>query len=342
MIGSWRATFVKFAIFAVIMAMLTAGLFFIFGQYRTGPTNRYSALFADASRLKGGDTVRVAGIRVGTVDSVELRDDQTALVTFDADPDIVLTDGTKAVVRYLNLVGDRYLELVDGPGSANVLPPGARIPQDRTAPALDLDALIGGLKPVIQGLNPQDVNALTSSLLEVLQGQGPTLQSLMSRTSSFANTMANSSALVQQLIDNLNSTLDTLAKDGTAFSETVDRLQRFVSGLAAQRDPIGAALESLDNGTASLTDLLNSARRPLAGTVAQLNRLAPSLDLHKDRLDTALQKAPGNYRKLIRLGAYGSFLNFYICGISLRVSDLQGRTAVFPWIRQETGRCAEP
>ncbi|HME47505.1 MCE family protein [Mycobacterium sp.] len=335
-------TLIKFAVFAIVMAVLTAFLFFIFGQYRTGSTNGYSAVFADASRLKSGDTVRVAGIRVGTVDSVSLRPDKTALVKFDADRDIVLTTGTKAAVRYLNLVGDRYLELLDGPGSTRILPPGSQLPIDRTAPALDLDLLLGGLKPVIQGLNAQDVNALSESLLQVLQGQGGTLRSLLSETSSFTNALADNSQVVQQLIDNLNTVLNTLAKDGDKFSGTVDRLQRFVTGLAEDRDPIGAAIESLDNGTASLADLLGNARPPLAGTVDQLNRLAPLLDQHKDRLDTALVKAPENYRKLVRLGSYGSFFNYYICGLSLRVTDLSGRTAVFPWIKQETGRCAEP
>src|ERR1700722_16515138 len=81
---------------------------------------------------------------------------QEVLVTFDADRGVVLSNGTRAVVRYLNLVGDRYLELVDGPGSTRVLPGGAQIPVDRTAPALDLDLLLGGLKPVITGLNPHD------------------------------------------------------------------------------------------------------------------------------------------------------------------------------------------
>ncbi len=154
-------TLIKFGIFAVVMAMLTAFLFFIFGQVRTGSTNGYSAVFADASRLKAGDTVRVAGIRVGTVKDVSLDADRTVLVKFDADRNIVLTTGTKAEIRYLNLVGDRYLELVDTPGSTKILPVGSQIPEDRTAPALDLDLLLGGLKPVIQGLNPQDVNALT-------------------------------------------------------------------------------------------------------------------------------------------------------------------------------------
>ena len=89
-------TLIKFGIFAVVMAMLTAFLFFIFGQVRTGSTNGYSAVFADASRLEAGDTVRVAGIRVGTVKDVSLRADRTVLVKFDADRNIVLTTGTKA------------------------------------------------------------------------------------------------------------------------------------------------------------------------------------------------------------------------------------------------------
>ena len=77
-------------------------------------------------------------------------------------------------MRYLNLVGDRFLELIDGPGSTRLMPQGGQIPVDRTTPALDLDLLVGGLKPVIQGLNPQDVNALTAALLQVFQGQGGT------------------------------------------------------------------------------------------------------------------------------------------------------------------------
>ncbi|MCV7443699.1 MCE family protein [Mycobacterium paraense] len=342
MSGGGRATLLKFGVFAVVMATLTAFLFFIFGEYRTGATHDYSAVFSDVSRLKVGDSVRAAGIRVGTVNGVELRTDKTVLVTFDADRGVALTTGTKAAVRYLNLVGDRYLELVDGPGSTQRLPAGAEIPLERTAPALDLDLLLGGLKPVVQGLNPQDVNALTSSLVRVFQGEGDTLDSVFSKTSSFSNAMADNNRTVQQLIDNMHAVLATLVKDGDKFSGAIDRLERLTTGLAQDRDTIGAAIESLDNGTASIADLLSKARPPLAGAVQQLGRLAPLLDQGKDQLDVALQKAPNNYRKLVRLGAYGSFIQFYICGMTVRVSDLQGRTAVFPWLRQVGGRCGEP
>ncbi|HTI78427.1 MAG TPA: MCE family protein [Mycobacterium sp.] len=338
---SQRPTLIKFGIFAVVMVMLTASLFFIFGQYQTGSTKDYSAVFADASRLKTGQSVRVAGMRVGTVNSVKLQRDKTVLVTFDADPSVHLTTGTRAAVRYLNLVGDRYLELIDGAGDTP-MPPGSQIPKDRTQSALDLDLLLGGLKPVIRGLNPQDVNALSASLIQIFQGQGGTLQSLFSNSAGFTTALAEHNQTIQALIDNLRTLLGTLTKEGDKFSGTIDRLEKLVTQLAAERDPIGSAIESLNNGTASVADLLTDARTPLAGTVEQLSRLAINLDGQKDRLDTSLQKAPENYRKLVRTGSYGSFFNYYICELNWRVTDLQGRTAVFPWIRQDGGRCSEP
>lgn len=342
MTGSYRATILKLGVFAVVMVLISAALFFIFGQYRTGPTNGYTATFTDVSRLKAGDSVRAAGIRVGTVSGITLEPDHTVRVEFDADPNVKLTHGTKVTVRYLNLVGDRFLELVDSPGSTAILPAGSQIPVDNTAPALDIDLLLGGLKPVVQGLNPQDVNALTGSLLQIIQGQGGTVESLLSHTASFSNDLAENNQVVEQMIDSLNTVVATLSKYGDNFSGAIDRFQRLVSALAADRDPIGNAIDSLSAGTASIASLLNSARPPLAGTVDQLSRLAPLLDQDKELLDVALQKAPENYRKLVRLGAYGSFVNFYACGLSLRVTDLQGRTAAFPWIKQQGGRCSEP
>jgi phospholipid/cholesterol/gamma-HCH transport system substrate-binding protein len=331
----------KFGIFAAVMVLLTAFLLFILGQYRTGSTNSYSAVFTDASGLKAGDSVRAAGMRVGTVTELSMQPDHTVVATFDADRNVVLTTGSEAAVRYLNLVGDRYLELIDGPGSTRLMAAGSQIPADRTAPALDLDQLLGGLKPVIAGLNPQDVNALTASLLQVFQGQGGTLDSLLSKTASFSTDLADNNQVTEQLIDNLNTVVATLAKDGDKFSGAIDRFEQLITGLAHDRDPIGTAIDSLSSGTASIADLLSAARPPLAGTVGQLNRLAPLLDQNKDLLDVALQKAPDNYRKLVRLGAYGSWLNYYICELSIRVSDLQGRTVVVPWVKQLGGRCAE-
>ncbi|MCV7279669.1 MCE family protein [Mycolicibacterium flavescens] len=336
-----RPTLVKFGIFTAVMTLLTASLFVIFGQYQTGSTRSYSAVFGDVSRLETGQSVRVGGMRVGTVEQVQLLPDKTVLVHFDADRNVQMTTGTRAAVRYLNLVGDRYLELIEGPGG-EPLPSGARIPREQTEHALDLDLLLGGLKPVIRGLNPEDVNALSASLIQIFQGQGGTLHSLLTNTSGFTTALAERNQTIQTLIDNLHTLLRTLNREGDKFSGTIDRLEVLVTELAAERDPIGTAIDALNDGTASVADLLREARTPLADTVDELNRLAPNLDFQKDRIDTGLQKAPENYRKLIRTGAYGSFFNYYICELKWRVTDLQGRTAVFPWVRQENGRCSEP
>jgi len=340
--GSLRATLVKFGVFAVVMAVLTAFLFFIFGQYRTGAVTGYSAVFNDASRLRAGDSVRVAGIRVGTVNGLSLQPDKKVVVKFDADRSVVLTDGTKAAVRYLNLVGDRYLELVDGPGSTRRLPAGAQISVSHTAPALDLDLLLGGLKPLIHGLNPQDVNALSSALLQIFQGEGGTLQSLFNKTTSFSNALADNDQTIEHLIDNLNTVAATLQKDGGNFSSAVDRLEKLVTGLAGDRDTVGSAIDSLSKGTTSLANLLSQARPPLSGSIDQLSRLAPNLDNDKDRLDAALQKSVRNYRRLVRLGVFGATIPYYICEITLRGTDLSGKTVLAPWFRSDAQRCEEP
>ncbi|MFV1365018.1 MCE family protein [Mycolicibacterium elephantis] len=335
------STLIKFGVFAIVMAVLTAFLFVVFSESRTGATEKYSAVFTDASRLEPGDTVRIAGVRVGTVRGVSLQDDKKVLVSFDTDRNTRLTTNTKAAIRYLNLVGDRYLELVDTPGAAQILPAGGQIPQAQTAPALDLDLLLGGLKPVIQGLNPQDVNALTGALVQILQGQGGTLESLFSKTSSFTNSLADNNQVIEQLIDELRTVLDTLSEDGEQFSGAIDRLEQLVSGLSSDRDPIGTAIDSLDSGTASLADLLGRAREPLAGTIDSLDRLAPLVNNDLPRLDATIQRLPEIYRKLARVGSYGAFFPYYICGVTFRASSLEGETVVFPWIRQEQGRCVD-
>ncbi len=335
-----NAAQVKFGVFALVMVLLSGFLVLVFSQYRAGSTYAYRAVFTDSSGLRTGDTVRIAGVEVGKVRKVALGDDYRVRVEFDADRTVALTGGTRAMVRYLNLVGDHYLELTEGPGSTEVLSAGAELPVERTAGALDLDLLLGGLKPVIQGLNANDVNSLTWSLLEIVQGKEGTVNSLLSRTASFSTALASNHEVVERLIDHLNTVMTTLSNDGTQFSGTIDRLEQLVSKLAEDRDPIGAAIDALDHGTATVADLLTQARPPLAGTVDELARLAPLIDDDKARLDTALQRAPENFRKIVRTGAYGNFIQYYICAITVRVTDANGEVMILPWVQQDTGRCA--
>src|ERR1700742_3083463 len=204
----------------------------VFGQFRFDSRASYSAVFTNVSGLKGGNSVRIAGVEVGKVRNMTLDKDGTVTVEFAVDKTLTLTEGTKAAVRYENLIGDRYLSLEDGPGSVRKLQPGETIPLARTSPALDVDALIGGFRPLFRALDPNQVNALSGELLKVFQGQGGTISSVLSQTSALTTTLAGRDELIGEVITNLNTVLGTFAARDDQFSEGLDKLSQLAQGLA--------------------------------------------------------------------------------------------------------------
>lgn len=337
-----NATAIKLGIFTVVMTLIFAGLVVVFSQMRFSREDGYHAVFTSSSGMLPGAKVRIAGVPVGSVTSVEVGDDHRAHVEFDVDRRFPLFTSTRAAIRYENLVGDRYLELLEGPGSAEELPDGGNIPLERTAPALDLDMLLGGFKPLLRGLDPGQVNDLTNALLQIFQGQGGTLVSLLNSGGSFARTLADRDALIGSVITNLNTVLATIDERGDQFETTIAELQRLVSGLAEDRDPIGAALPRIAGATGDLTDLLAQARPDLRATIAQTDRLATNLNAGEADVQWVLDKLPETYRKLIRIGSYGSFLQLYVCETNIVMDGPNGQPIQINLPGpQSSGRCAD-
>jgi phospholipid/cholesterol/gamma-HCH transport system substrate-binding protein len=329
------------AIFTLVMALIFAGLTVVFSQMRFARANGYHAVFTSSSGMLPGSKVRIAGVPVGSVKSIKVGKDHLAHVEFDVDRKYRLLASTRATIKYENLVGDRYMELLEGPGTTQVLGDGATIAKEQTAPALDLDMLLGGFKPLIRGLDPGQVNDLTSALLQIFQGQGGTLVQLLNSGGSFAKTLADRDELIGNVINNLNTVLQTIDQRGDQFATTLDELQRLVSGLAAERDPIGDALPRIAGATQDLTELLGQARPDLRSTIEQTGRLASNLDGGSDTLQWVLERLPDTYKKLIRIGAYGSFLQLYICGTNMLVDGPDGKQIEINLPgEQQTGRCA--
>ena len=262
---SHRSTVIKVSIFAVTMLIVAAGLVVVFGSFRFGPEASYHATFTDASRLKAGQKVRIAGVPVGAVSGVKLNPDNTIDVTFGVDKRYTLYSSTRAVIRYENLVGDRFLEITSGPGELRKLAPGATINSEHTQPALDLDALLGGLRPVLKGLDADKVNAISSAVIELLQGNGGALSNVLADTSAFASALGQRDQLVGDAITNLNTVLGTIDQRSAQFSASVDQLQQLITGLAKNKDTIAGAIPPLASTTTDLTELLKNSRRPLQG-----------------------------------------------------------------------------
>ena len=106
----------------------------------------------------------------------------------------VLTQGTKATIKYRNLVGERYIALTQDVGGATPLRDGATIGLDHTQSALDLTVLFNGFKPLFAALSPKDVNELSGEIISVLQGEGGNINSLLATTASLTSTLADRDA----------------------------------------------------------------------------------------------------------------------------------------------------
>lgn len=334
-----RAEAIKLTVFVTVGLLIAALLYVTLAQKTLGPTRSYAAMMTDVSGLQSGDLVRVAGVRVGQVDSLSVKEGNLVEVGFHVDEDQQLTDSTQVLVRYENLLGDRYLELAQQPGTGAPLPEGTTIPVGRTTPALDLDVLLNGFKPLFQGLSPTQVNELATGLVATLQGRGGTVESLLAKTSSLTNGLADDDKVIGSLISNLDLVLASLDSRDVQLRQSIGQLKSLVSGLAADRDPISASLSSVSQLTGTLTGLFADVRRPLRETVGSADALARLLNRNADEIEETLELLPPTYQRLNRLASHGSFFNFYLCSAQVIVSGPNGSVIKSPVVRSQVARC---
>jgi phospholipid/cholesterol/gamma-HCH transport system substrate-binding protein len=331
----------RLAAFVVVCLLGAVVLVMVFAQLRVeGGQKTYKAVFTTVSGLSGGNFVRIAGVEVGKVKHITINTDGNAVVEFGIDDTVVLTDGSKAFVRYDNPIGGRFLELADGPGAGKRLAPGATIPLDRTRPALDLDALIGGFRPLFRALSPDQVNTLSSQLIQAFQGQGVTINSLLAQTAAFTNTIADRDTLIGEVIGNLNTVLGSLGGQSDQLAKTVDSLSTLIGGLAARKTDIANSIGYSNAAAATVADLLDQTRPAIHNTVVQTDRAAGIAVADHDYLDDLLNTLPDAYQKLGRQGLYGDFFSFYLCDLLVKLPGKGGQPVYVKLAGQSTGRCA--
>ena len=342
-IPSHRSMVIKVSAFAVTMLLVAAALVVVFGDFRFGPESTYHATFTNVTRLKAGQKVRIAGVPVGSVQGIKLNPDNTIDVKFGVDQRYQLYSSTRALIRYENLVGDRFLEITSGPGELRKLPPGGTIDSQHTQPALDLDALLGGLRPVLKGLDADKVNTISSAVIQLLQGQGGALSNVLADTSAFSSALGQRDQLIGDVITNLNTVLGTIDQKSAQFSASLDQLQQLISGLAKNRDSIAGAIPPLASTTTDLTELLQNSRRPLQGILENTRPLATELDDRKAEVDNDVEQLGEDYLRLSALGAYGSFFNIYFCSVTIKINGPAGSDILLPLggqVDPSKGRCS--
>jgi phospholipid/cholesterol/gamma-HCH transport system substrate-binding protein len=314
---------IKLGIFTIVSLLVTGLLAAIMGNIGFGSGTTFKAVFSNASMLEKGDDVRVAGVSVGEVKNVEHHQRSEALVTFRVKSGVPLTTASHAEIRFLNLVGDRYLALEEGSDAdAKPLAADGTIPIGQTKPALDLTVLFNGFQPLFQALNPKQVNDLSMNLVQVLQGEGGTVQGLLSKTASLTNTLADRDELIGEVVNNLGETLTTVDSRHKQLNDLVIGLKDWMTDLARDRSTIGSSLQNISDLTVVVADLVRQGRPLIKSDVAKLRQLAALLNKKESRKQVIemLDRLPESMTDQTRTGTYGSWYNYYVCGFSGRIT----------------------
>ncbi|QXJ23659.1 MCE family protein [Actinomadura graeca] len=335
---------IKLGIFVVLTSLVTGVLAMTISNVHFGATRSYKAIFTDVAGLLDKDDVRVAGVRVGQVEKIRLYHGTQAEVTFSVRKGGVFQAGlpasTQVQIRYRNLMGQRYLALTDGPGGANdYLRPGGTIPVGQTRPALDLTVLFNGFRPLFRALEPDDVNKLAFQIVQTLQGEGGTVNSLLAHVASLTSTLADRDKVIGRVIDNLNAVLGTIDERHDEVNRLITDLRGFVGGVSRDRQAIFDSVAAINDLTGTTQGLLKDVRPGLKDDIAGLRRLTGTLDANSGILDSGLKRTPDRLQKLVGISSYGSWFNMYICGLDAKVRLPGGPVYQTPAIVNENARC---
>ncbi|HEX3829994.1 MAG TPA: MlaD family protein [Sporichthyaceae bacterium] len=309
-----RGAAVRLTIFAAISGLIALLLFNTLSNSVGRSTGRYTAMFDDASGLHSGDNVRVAGVRVGRVDSVSL-DGGAAKVAFTVNRSQSLFTNTRVAIRYQNLIGQRFLALLPGNGTAPVLASGSKIPQTATEDALDLTVVINGFQPLFEVISPDDINRLSASIVAVLQGEGGSLVNLLRTTSQLTGHLADRDQLIGRVISNFATVLTDVGQRDGQVDDLIGQLRRLAAAGAADRDQIGGSIDALSGLTDATTDLLRDIRPQLKADLSRLEKVAGTYAGAQTAFGEAVQGLPVALASFARIMQYGSWTNLYLCNV---------------------------
>ena len=316
---SMRGTVIKLSLFVVLSLVATWVVISTLYNPVGGDTSDYSAVLEDATGLVAGSDVQVSGVRVGRVTSVALEDGH-AVVDFAMAADQHIPSDGRIVVRYADLLGSRSLTVEPGPsgkGATDFQTPGTEIPMDRTEPAINLTAILNGFKPLFESLDPDEVNQLTGEIVSVFQGQGATVQSLLQRTVAVTQNLGPQGQIIDQVLANLNGVLQVTMTNRPNFVSLITSLNSLVGGLADERGQIGDTVTAASELAGNLAAVTDRTVPQLTPTLSSAAQAADTISGNAAAVNQGIVAFQEIFTRLGQVGSYGSWLNIYVCNLSV-------------------------
>ena len=312
-----KATMVKLAAFILVCLGFTAYLGFTIGNIRIenlGPFDdsyELSATFDDVTGLLKDDNVKVAGVRVGKVIGVEIEKGR-AVVRFQVREGLRLPTDTQAAVRWRNLLGQRYVYLYPGNGST-VLQDGDRI--ERTKSVVDLGELFNRLGPVVQAIDPQQVNTFLDAIVGALDGNQAKVRQALDDLARLTSGLATRDEAIGRMIQNLNEVAGTITSRDQQIRVVLDNLVKLAQTFSENTAVLDRAVTDLSDFSDNLAFLLSRNRTEIEGILSGLRILTDEVGRKLPTLDDTVAHLDEAATKLFAASRYGEWLNQVIpCG----------------------------
>lgn len=281
------------AIFVVVAILATLVIAFWPQQDRRSLT----AYFPRTVSLYEGSDVRVLGVTVGEVESIE--PDGTAVraeMWYDAE--VKVPENVKAAIISPSIVGDRFVQLTPAYSGGPTLAEGAVLREKRTATPLELDEIYQSLDDLSVGLGPQGANQrgslsrLLKATANTFEGQGERFNQTLTDIGRLSSTLDNNK-------EELFSSLEQLARFTRMLRRNDSNIRQFNQDLATvsefldgERDDLSAALENLGVAMDDITGFVRNNKRLLKKDIDGLTQISKILVRQRESLTEVMDVAP--------------------------------------------------
>ena len=274
-----------------------------------GGGDTYYASFAESGGLRVNDEVRIAGVRVGKVNSVEL-EDGAVKVGFKVKTDATLGEDTAAAIKVKTLLGAMYLSLE--PEGDGELDEGSTIPVERTTSPFDVVDAFEGLAETSAEIDTDQLAASLTTLADLTRNTPEEFQSALSGVSALSETVASRDEQINSLLQNLESVstvLNERDEDIVTLMRDSDVLFR---ALVGRREAVHDLLVSTSTLSKELTALVSQSREDLKPALAHLENVLAVLNKNQDNLDNSLRLMEPFYRVFTNTLGTGPWFETYI------------------------------
>ena len=310
-----RLPVLQFGVFALVCLGFTGWLVIVMGNISFESRDSYTAEFRDVQGLLVNDDVKIAGVTLGKVESIDHLPGGTAEVTFSLRDDIEVPEDSQIVVRWRDVFGLRFVYVEPGESDA-MMSPGDTFPVTQTRAPADLGSMLQRLTPFLRALEPELQNQVLEALAEGLVGREDEVRSLIARGGELTQAIATRDQEIESLLTNSATILEAYAQREEQLRGLLDSFAEVSATLSARNDEIEDAIVGLADGQQELRRFVEDNADEVHATLDALEDLTDVTSQQRDDLSRTLATSPRGFVAYHLISRTGQWFNIRAVGVS--------------------------